>query len=66
VKYNKPKWMITDHPRERELKFKTSLAKMKNAELLPEYPIKRVPHMNDDKIRQRRPFIWRKISFDSK
>jgi hypothetical protein len=58
--------MEANHPRDRELIFKTKLAKMKNAELLPEYPIKRVPHMNDDKIRQRRPFIWRKISYDQK
>jgi hypothetical protein len=58
--------MADNHPRVREMQFKTKLANMKNAELLPEYPIKRVPHMNDDKIRQRRPFIWRKINFDVK
>jgi hypothetical protein len=37
---------------------------MKNADVLPEYPIKVEPHFNDSKIRERKPILFKKISFD--
>jgi hypothetical protein len=39
---------------------------MKNADLLPQYPIKIEPNMSDNKIRKRRPTLFKKLVFDQK
>jgi hypothetical protein len=51
---------------QRVLRLKARVGEMKNADLLPEYPVKITPHMSDNKIRQRKPSIWRKFTFETK
>jgi hypothetical protein len=48
----------------REENFKKRCDGMKNAHLLPEYPVKITPHMSDNVLRERKPKLYKKISFD--
>ena len=50
----------------REVIFKKKIDSMKNAHLLPEYPVKITPHMSDNVIRERKPKLFRKYNFDPK
>lgn len=45
---------------------KEKLNQMKGADLLPEYPVNIRPHMGDNRIRERKPILARKIVFDAK
>jgi len=44
--------------------FKKRCDAMKNAHLLPEYPVNITPHMSDNKLRERKPKLFKKIIFD--
>jgi hypothetical protein len=50
--------------KQRKLDFKKKCDSMKNADLLPEYPVKITPHMSDDKLRERKPRLYKKINFE--
>ena len=50
--------------KQREALFKKKCDDMKNAELLPEYPVKVIPHMSDNRLRERKPKLYKKINFE--
>jgi hypothetical protein len=60
----KPQWYERADILQRKAIFKKRVARLKNPEVLPEYPVKITPHMNDGKPRQPKPKLWRKISYE--
>ena len=52
--------------KERAALFKKKCDNMKNAHLLPEYPVKITPGMSDNRLRERKTKLFRKFSFDPK
>jgi hypothetical protein len=52
--------------KERAATFKKKISQMKGAELLPEYPVKITPGMSDNRLRERKPKLYRKYNFETK
>ncbi len=52
--------------KKRAVFFKRRVDQQKNANLLPDYPVKVYPHMSDNKLRERKPKLYRKFNFETK
>ncbi len=66
VEYNKPKWMESNDLRKRAIQYRQRIKSTDKNDVLPEYPIKIEPNMNDNLVRKSKPKVFKKVSYDKK